>query len=338
MNRNNQYIQLAKLIDESKKILIIQADNPDGDSLGSALALEQILCDLGKETFLYCRIDIPEYLKYLKGWDRIERELPNSFDLSILVDCSSIILLENSAKNGDINQIMKKPLIVLDHHIEGEHLIEFATLQIIEKLPATSELIYNIAKELRYEVNIDAAKAIAVAIMSDTLGLMSQTTTSNTIRIIAELVDKGVDLAFLDEARRNLNRKSPELIEYKGRLLQRIEFFRDNSISTITIPWEEIKKYSNAYNPPMLVMDDMRLGEGTMIAIAFKHYQDGRITAKIRSNLNAPIAKKLAEHFNGGGHVYASGFKIDAKAGLELDKVRADCIKYAGELLDNLEK
>ncbi len=339
MKLDDKLRQFEKLIDSANKILIIQADNPDGDSLGSALALEQILGDMGKETYLYCRVDIPSYLKYLSGWDKVSRDLPKSFDMSIVVDCSSITLLDNSVKNGDINYLKKKPLIVIDHHqIENENLIDFATLQIIEDISATGELIYNMSKKLKYQLNIDAARALAVAIMSDTLGLVAESTTSATIRVIAELVDLDVDLTFLDEARRNLSRKSPELISYKGRLLQRIEFYRNNSIAVITIPWEEIKQYSNAYNPPMLVMDEMRSAEGTMIAIAFKDYQDGHITAKIRCNTSAPIAKMLAEHFNGGGHIYASGFKIGADQKKSLDKIKSECIKYTEELLDNLPK
>ncbi len=337
MKVTEQYQEFAKIVDSAKRILIIQADNPDGDSLGSALGLEEILGDLGKEVFLYCRVDIPSYLKYLKGWDRVERDLPKEFDLSILVDCSSLTLLENSEKNGDLNILRQKPFIVLDHHIEGENAVDFSELQIIEKVPATGELIYNIAKHLDYSINLDAAKAISVAIMSDTLGLVGQSTTSATIRIIAELVDLGVDLTFIDEARRELSRKNPDLIKYKGQLLQRVEFYRDNSISIIEIPWAEIQQYSHEYNPPMLVMDEMRGVVGTMIAIAFKSYQDGRITAKIRCNLNAPIAKDLAEHFGGGGHVYASGFKIEAETSMALDKLKSDCIKFTSELLDKLK-
>jgi phosphoesterase RecJ-like protein len=328
--------QFRGYIDKADKIVIIQADNPDGDSLGSALALEEILGDLGKKTYLYCRVDVPSYLKYLSGWDRVERELPKDFDLSILVDCSSLTLLGNSLKNGDINKLNQKPLIVLDHHIDGDNTIPFASLKIIEEVPATGELIYRLSKELGYEINVEAAKAISVAIMSDTLGLVSRSTTSTTIRIIADLVDLGVDLPFLDDARRELSRKSVELIKYKARLLERIEFCRDNSIACLEIPWEEIHKYSNEYNPPMLVMDEMRSVVGGMIAIAFKIYNDGHITAKIRSNMNAPISKKLAEHFGGDGHVFASGFKIDASQKIPIDKLKADCIEYTQELLDDL--
>ena len=336
MSETDQYQQLDDLIKQSKKIVIIQADNPDGDSLGSALALEQILGDLGKDTYLYCRIDIPSYLKYLKGWDRIERDLPKNFDMSILVDCSTITLLENSTKNGDIRLLSKKPFVVLDHHMTIDSQIDFASLQIIKDVPATGQLIFEIAKKLKYKVNIDAANALTVAIMSDTLGMTTTSTTSATIRVVADLVDIGVDLNFMDEARRNLNRKSPELIAYKGQLLQRIEFFRDNSIAIITIPWEEIEKYSHAYNPPMLVMDDMRLGEGTRVALAFKSYPDGRITGKLRTNLDAPIASQLAKHFGGGGLDHASGFKIDGDKKSDLTQVKNDFIKYCSELLDKL--
>src|SRR5690606_41684769 len=72
----------------SSDLLIIQADNPDADSLASALALESILHEMGKEPLLYCGIDMPEYLKYLPGWDRVEREVPSQFDASIIVDRS----------------------------------------------------------------------------------------------------------------------------------------------------------------------------------------------------------------------------------------------------------
>lgn len=329
--------KFKELIDDAKSIVIIQADNPDGDSLGSALALEEILGDLGKQTYLYCRIDIPSYLKYLKGWDRVYRELPKNFDLSIVVDCSSLTLLGNSQKNGDLKKLSSKPFIVLDHHLEGDKLIPFATLEIIENVPATGELIYLIAKELKYDINLEAAKAISVAIMSDTLGLVSQTTTSTTIRIIADLVDLGVDLTFLDDARRELSRKSVELIKYKAKLLERIEFYRDNRIACLVIPWEEIKQYSSEYNPPMLVLDDMRGVIGGQVAIAFKVYNDGHITAKIRSNISAPISKKIAEHFGGDGHVFASGFKIEGSEAITIERIKSETIQYTQKLLDSID-
>ena len=99
--------------------------------------------------------------------------------------------------------------------------------------------------------------------MSDSLGLITPATSARSIAIVSELVARGVSLSELDNNRRKLMRKSTQLVKYKGELLQRIEYFHDNQIATVTIPWDEIKKYSPEYNPSMLVIDDMRQTVGT---------------------------------------------------------------------------
>jgi phosphoesterase RecJ-like protein len=131
-------------------------------------------------------------------------------------------------------------------------------------------------------------------------------------------------------------RKSPELIKYKGELLQRIEYFADSRIAAVTIPWKEIERYSPQYNPSMLVLDDMRNAIGAKLAIAFKLYSDGHITAKIRSNFGTPVAGELAKAFGGGGHPYASGFKVTGAR--PFNELKSECIHKATELLDNLER
>jgi bifunctional oligoribonuclease and PAP phosphatase NrnA len=131
-------------------------------------------------------------------------------------------------------------------------------------------------------------------------------------------------------------RKSPDITHYKGRLLERVEYHHDDRIATVTIPWEEIEQYSAQYNPSMLVMDDMRMTIGTEVAIAFKLYKDGKITGKVRCNNGAPVAADLARHFGGGGHIYASGFKI--QDGRPLNEVKSECIQYTIELLAKLER
>jgi phosphoesterase RecJ-like protein len=85
---------IKSIIDTAKIIVVIQADNPDADSLGSALALEEILGNLNKEVILYCSIDAPGYLRYLNGWDRVQHDIPRVFDASIVVDASTVTLLE----------------------------------------------------------------------------------------------------------------------------------------------------------------------------------------------------------------------------------------------------
>lgn len=328
------YKQAAELIGQSKHIVVIQADNPDGDSLASALALESILGEMSKEVTLVCGIDMPAHLKYLSGWSRVQKDLPKQFDLSILVDASTPTLLETLDNSSQLAWAKTKPFIVLDHHATTSG-IPFATITINEDAVSTGEVIFNLAKASNIKLPLEAMNLIAVSIMSDSLGLTTEATTVKSIRIIADLVEAGVSLSELDGARRELMKRDPILLPYKGKLLQRVEFYEDNKIAVITIPWEEIEKYSNLYNPSMLALDDMRMTIGVGVAIAFKTYgTGGRVTAKIRCNIDSPIADKLADEFGGGGHKFAAGFKV-AKAPDFID-LKNQVVKKASELLKEL--
>lgn len=218
--RYEQADQLAQQIDAAKKIVVIQADNPDADSLTSALALEQILGDMGKEVDLYCGVDIPSYLRYIAGSDRVNIELPKVFDMSIIVDTSSDSLLTQLDKSGSKGWLAAKPAAIIDHHAT-KPTISFASTVINPPAVATAEVIHELARQLNWPINKSAYELLAIGIMSDSLGLTSEATTSRSIHIIAEIVEAGVSMAKLESARRESMRREPELVHYKGRLLER---------------------------------------------------------------------------------------------------------------------
>ena len=321
-------------MEAAQKIVLVQADNPDGDSLASCLALEEILGDLGKDVSLYCGVDIPAYLQYLPGAARVSNELPKQFDLSIIVDTSSEALLEQIDKAGAKGWLAAKPSLIIDHHSTAP-TINFASIICNHPAVASGEVIYELASQLRWPLNGSSKEYLAIAILSDSLGLTSDATSARSIHIIAELVEGGVKLAELENARRQMMRREAELIHYKGELLQRVEFHDGGRITTITIPYEEMVKYSPLYNPPMLVLDDMRLAKEACVAIAFKIYNDGKVTAKIRCNYGFGIGDKLAEHFGGGGHPYAAGYKI--AGGRPFEEIKRETIEVAAKLLDGVK-
>ena len=327
--------QIRRTVEAADSIVVIQADNPDTDSLASALALEHILGDLGKQVFLYCGVDLPSYLRHLSGWDRVVSELPNQFDAAIIVDTATDSLLEQLERSGQKTWLTSRPVIIIDHHTT-ESTIKFAKVTCVHPAVASGEVIYEVSRQLDWPLNLEAKKLLAAAILSDSLGLTSEATSARSIHIIGELVEGGVDLAELESLRRETLKRDPQLIHYKGRLLERVEFHDANRVATVTIPWEEIEKYSPLYNPSMLVIDDMRYGLGTEVAIAFKLYPDGKVTAKIRSNYGHSIAAKLAEHFGGGGHPYAAGFKVTD--GRSYEEIKKDTIETAAKLLDEVDK
>ena len=311
-------LELNKLINSAENILIIQADNPDSDSLGSALLMESIAGKLHKNTYLYCGIDMPTYIKYIEGWDRVEKNIPNNFDLTIFVDVSTITLFEK-LNSSLLNKIKQKPSIVLDHHKTTAETIDFASVIINDTGRAsTGELIYLIAKQLHWTLDVNELNLVANTILGDTQGLSNQLATPGTYRIMADMIESGVDRPVLEDRRREQSKMPLEIFKYKADLINKCEFHYDNKIALATIGQVEINKYSPSYNPSALIQGDLLQTEGVLIAIVFKIYDDGHITASIRCNTGAPMASKLAQEFQGGGHDYASGFKIINESFTEL--------------------
>lgn len=326
--------QIQQIVEDSQTILIIQADNPDADSLASALALEQILHDMGREPALYCGIDMPEYLKYLPGWDRVTSEIPHTFDASIIVDTSAMVLLEQLQNSGSQGWVAAKPCIVLDHHAESAGDIPFATVTLNDTSKvSTGELIFSLAKQLNWPLALEACNFIATSILADSMGLVTENTSAETYRVMAELVEQGVSRPALEEQRRAYNKMHPEIFAYKAKLIERTEFHHDGQLAFVIIPQDEINTYSPLYNPAPLIQPDHLQTEGVLISVVLKSYDSGRITAAIRCNQGAPFAGKLAEEMGGGGHKYASGFKLEGKS---IATVRSNVIERVRELLEEV--
>jgi bifunctional oligoribonuclease and PAP phosphatase NrnA len=329
--------KIKQLVDSAQKIVIIQADNPDADSLGSSLALEYILGDLGKDVYLYCGVDMPTYLRYMGGWDRVLSEMPSNFDLSIIVDASTYTLFDQLEKAGQWGWVKSRPAVILDHHATVDKQIEFATVSIVDNTAAsTGELIYRLSRQLGWTVSTEAAEHIMTSILGDTQGLMNDLTRAGTYRTMADLTEFGASRPKLEELRREYGKMPETIYRYKGVLISRTEFAAEGRIAFITIPQDEINTYSPLYNPGPLVQFDMLQIQGVRVCIVFKTYDDGRVTAAIRSNNGSPIAGRLAEHMGGGGHEYAAGFKIDH--GRSASDVKADCLNYATELLQGIDQ
>ncbi len=302
------YDKASELINSANTIIIIQAENPDGDSLGSALALEEILGDLGKKVILYCPVEIPKYLRYVQGWDRVTNNFDTSVDLAILVDTTADILISKVLETpGNRHFLESHPVLVIDHHVSKSNL-SFKHTLLTEDAVATSEIIYELSTQSDWAINAQAAENMMVAIMSDSLGLTVQNVTPRTFFIAGKLAELGASNSTIELRRREQMKKSAEILKYKGVLIERIEYFLDGKLALIRIPWEEIQQYSDQYNPSVLVLDEMRFVEGVEIGVAIKTYPDGKLTGKLRSNL--PISATVAGFFGGGGHEYAAGFRV----------------------------
>lgn len=318
------YDKFTEFIKDKQHICVVQAENPDGDSLGSALALEEALAD--KEVSLYCPVEIPKYMHYFEGWSRVGLDFAFHADAVIIVDTAAAVLLSKLLDNSAIrNYLYIKPVLVIDHH-ETEPDLDFPYDAIIEPLSSNCALIYKILKSQNMRISMQCAENLLYGILSDTLGLTSQSTTSEDFRIAADLVDCGLSVADLEERRREFSKKSARILDYKADLIKRIEYHLDGALATVLIPFEDILEYSNEYNPNVLILEELRMVENVEVAISIKTYPDGKLTGKIRTS--KPIAHEIAGYFGGGGHPYAAGFRTYD----EYD----DIIHELVDLVDNL--
>ncbi len=323
------YKIFSDFLDGKEKICIIQAENPDGDSIGSAIALDYLLSD--REVSLYCPVDVPKYLHYFTDWSRVTNEFDFKADGYIIVDTAAEVLLSKMLDDTAIrNRLYSAPVLVIDHHETPDDL-QFPHESIIEVRPACAEVIFRIAKELKIEINKEAAEAIFQGILSDTLGLTSVAMTDETFEIAAELTRLGANISDLEERRREFMKKSPRILDYKADLIKRIDYSLDGQLATVHIPWDDIREYSDEYNPNVLILEEMRLVEGVKVAVAVKTYPDGKVTGKIRCASDAQVADKVAGYFGGGGHPYAAGFRTYDTT---YEEVIKELVHLVPELLD----
>ncbi|MBR1875390.1 DHH family phosphoesterase [Candidatus Saccharibacteria bacterium] len=322
------YNIFSDFIKNKARISVIQAENPDGDSLGSALALESILDD--REISLYCPVDLPKYLRYFDGWSRVTSDFDFNADGYIIVDTAAEILLSKLLEDPAIkDSLEKKPVFVLDHH-ETEDDLTFPHEKIIEVLPSCCSLIFKIAKDQKLEINKIAADMIFNGLLSDTLGLTTASVQAEDFETAAELTRLGSNVSELEEHRKEFMKKSQRILDYKADLIKRIEYSLDGKLATVHIPWDDIQEYSDEYNPNVLILEEMRMVEGVEVAVAIKTYPDGKLTGKVRTSI--PVADKVAGYFGGGGHPYAAGFRT---YDLNYEDCVRDLVSCCNSLIEN---
>lgn len=296
--------ELGEAIASARTILILQPDSPDGDSLGSALGLEEIFGELGKQSFLYSYKEPEPYLHGLEGWDRVGQDLPKHFDLTILVDTGSPSLIK-SALEHHFTALTAKPFYIIDHHTSRQDF-GFTVTEIVEEAVATSELITRLALQLNWSINAGAANKLASALLSDSLGLTTSGTTAASVEALAELTRRGANLYELYKTKREAGALTTDLLHLKGKLLESVEFFEDGKLAVAEITPDVVAKYKNIAEPYTLILNEMQWTKGVELVAVFKNYGT-KINVPLRSTTG--VASAIAELFDGGGHPNAAAYR-----------------------------
>ncbi len=309
-------------IEEAKVIVIGSHRSPDGDNLGSSLGLYLYLQSLGKEVYFVDNDKVPsdyEFLPQISERTAIDK-LPANADLGIVMDCSDLKRMGRETK-AYFSNLPK--LINIDHHHSNEF---FGNLNIVaDNLGSSGEVLYYLLKPLQVKIRPDMATALYAAISSDTGSFQYDSVTSNTHRVIADLIDCGANQQLVVQ---NLYQsKSIPQMRLMGIAMSNVEFFCDDKIGLVAITRENLKQAHADEMDTEGIVEMVRNIDTVELAIFLKETADGvKISLRSKSYVNCTV---IAEKFGGGGHIRASG-------GLSHDSIevtREKIISYATEVM-----
>ena len=295
MSKNCSLAETGELLKAAKKLVIVSHVSPDGDTLGSSLALMHALCMLGKEVIMNVDDDISTVYSFLPGIAEYRRFAPEESvdaDLLVIVDASS------ADRAGNALDVVKSPAVLnIDHHKTNTRFADYLYLD--SDAAATAEIIYSLLLEMGIKLTRDIATCIYEGIYTDTGSFKYSNTTSRTLKTAAALLNYGVNPSLISD---NMELKSRSQVEMLRKVLETLTFLKDGKIAYIEIPLE---LYDHNVETDTFISYP-RYVEGVEIALLFKQVEANLTRVSFRSK-EIDVAK-VALSFGGGGHKKASGY------------------------------
>jgi bifunctional oligoribonuclease and PAP phosphatase NrnA len=288
------------------KLLLTTHENPDGDALGSLLAMHWILEQLGKDSAMYMSPD--EFpLPYEYRWMTFEGLLgapPDDIDQRVVVflDCGNIDRMPVDFLRREGMRILN-----IDHHHDNTR---FGTVNLVApEASCTAEIVYDLARELGAEITPEIAVALYVGLVTDTGRFMYESTSPATHRMAAELLAAGVQPHAV-------NRRLFEDLPYRrlqllARALARVSRYDDGAITLVTLTRRDFEDTGALETDSEGIIDHLRAVEGTKVAVLVRELlaDDRRDTSKVslRATDGTVDVSRIARELGGGGHRQAAG-------------------------------
>ena len=303
--------KLISRIRNYQKILLMIHQDPDGDTIAATVALFLALKALGKEIEMVCKDNIPRPFLFLEGAQAIQNDiLFGDFEIIIVIDCGDL------KRTGFAERLKKfsksrKNLINIDHHPKND-LWKIANLNLVDqKVSSASEIVWSIIQKLPVKITKDITTAILTGIYTDTGGFKHSNTTSATLKIASELLNRGAKLKTITK-NVALNR-SVTALKLWGIVLSRLRKNEKLQLVSSVISREDLAKCSASQFDLAGVVNLMNSIPEAKATVLFYENADGNIQASLRTEKEDVDVSQIAKLFGGGGHKKAAGFTIPAK-------------------------
>ena len=307
-------LAIQNLLATPKKIALIPHRSPDGDAMGSTLALYHFLLKLNHNPVVISPNEFPNFLAWLPGSETIliyENDKENC--IKILNEAELVFTLDFNAlhRTGEMEQVLNKlsaPMIMIDHHQKPDI---YATVTYSDtSIGSTCEMIYNLISYMDKKDLLDKtiATCIYTGITTDTGSFRFPSTTSTTHRIVADLIDIGINNSAIHNLLFDDN--SANRLQLLGRALQNIKVFPEYKTSYITLSQKELDEFHyQKGDTEGIVNYGLSIKGIHFSAIFIEHRDENIIKISLRSQGNFDVNQFAREHFNGGGHINAAGGK-----------------------------
>lgn len=294
---------IQRIIDEinsNSKFLITSHEYPDGDAVGSSLALASFLSSLNKEFCIYLSDPMPESLEFLPLADKVVTEIPaTAFDVTFVVDAGDI------SRTGIRKESRTGKIINIDHHPDNT---AFGDINYLDpKASATGAMIYRLMAANGFKMDYSTALCLYTAIATDTGSFRYSNADKEAFQISGQLVDCGINPWFIAE---KLFESQPrQRLDLLALALSTLEVNSRGDVASITVSLDMYAKTGATSEVTDGFINFARSIRGVEVAVFFREIEDGRFKVGFRSKGKVDVSV-FAAAFGGGGHHNAAGCKV----------------------------
>lgn len=299
--------EAAQKLTSANSVVVTIHVQPDGDALGSLLAMARHLKKMGKNVCATWgeKINIPEHYLWLPGVsDIVDFDRCIDAELLLALDCA------NEHRLGLMEQRLPsfKDIINIDHHIDNS---KFGTINVLDfDSSATCEIVYDLLRLMNAEIDPETAALLYTGIVTDTGRFQYQNTTSKTLRVAADLIDLGTDPnAIFQRIYENISFDSLKLLAI---ILTRANYIKDSGLVYSFILNEDLKQAKISMGDTESFIDYLRKAKEAKVAAIIKETSEGKLKISLRSKGKIDVGS-IAREGGGGGHRNAAGLTLDMK-------------------------
>lgn len=330
-------LEITSALSQSNNIVIVPHKGPDGDAIGSSLGLYHFLKDKGHNVAVIAPNDFPQFLKWLPGQEHVliyenQREhckdLINEADIIFTLDFN---MLERAGEMVEPLYEADATFIMIDHHPEpsdyADHTYSDASMS------STCQMVYKFLHKLRAlkYITPEIATCLYTGIMTDTGSFRYRATSSDTHKVIADLIEKGAENNTIHQ--NVYDTYSQNRLQLLGVALQNLRVNYEYRTAYITLSQEELDRYKFQKGDTEGFVNYGLAMEGIIFAVIFiEHKIDGIIKMSLRSKGNFSCNQFARDHFNGGGHLNAAGGRSELGLEEAVQKFNTILPEYKEEL------